>query len=457
MLRFARSRVFLSLLISFSVVLLIAGMTGCTNSAKGKVEPAGASSGAAAPPAAGVRYHCPMHPNVISDRPGNCPICGMKLVPIDEKRQTPAAPHGTSAAPGKNSAGHAKDSTTVEQRGDRATVAIPVRKQQLIGVRTGPVKRIPFVRTIRTVGRVVVDETRLHHVHTKVDGWVEDLYVNSTGQRVARGEPLLSLYSPEILATQEEYLLALRTRRALGEGALPETVRRADEMVESGKRRLLLYDLSPAQIEALETKGEPSRYVRIYSPVSGYVLMRNVNQGHKITPDDNLLDVADLSRVWVLASVYEYELPYVKEGQPATMTLSYLPGKTYSGKVGLIYPVLDSASRTVQVRLESENREMDLRPEMYADVVLHSDLGTRLAVPQSAIIASGTRNVVFVAQGNGYFQPREVRLGLRLDDMAEVLDGLSEGETVVTSGNFLIDSESRMKAALEAVAPPEEQ
>jgi len=277
--------------------------------------------------------------------------------------------------------------------------------------------------------------------------------VNATGQRVGRGEPLLSLYSPEILATQEEYLLALRSRRALGEGALPEAVRRSDEMVESGRRRLSLYDLTSAQIEALEKSGTPSRTVEIYSPASGYVLLRNVSHGEKITPDMNLLDVADLSRIWVIASIYEYELPYVMAGQQATMTLSYLPGKSYAGKVGLIYPVLDAASRTAQVRLEFENPGMELKPEMYADVELRGDMGTRLAVPESALIASGTRNVVFVAQGEGYFQPREVRPGLRMDNTVEILEGLAEGETVVTSGNFLIDSESQMKAALEAVGP----
>jgi RND family efflux transporter MFP subunit len=426
-----------------------------------------------------------MHPTMISDKPGDCPICGMRMVPMEEKEQTPpegGVPPGAPATgkkviyrstmnpgevsdrPGKDSMGMEMERVEMEEGTSpaagvegRATVGIPTRKQQLIGVRTEPVKRIPFIRTIRTVGRVAVDETRFHHVHTKVEGWVEDLHVNATGQRVARGESLLSLYSPEILATQEEYLLALRSRRALGEGALPEAVKGADEMVESGRRRLSLYDLTAAQIEALEKTGRPSRTVEIYSPASGYVLMRNVSHGEKITPDMNLLDIADLSRVWVIASVYEYELPYVKAGQQATMTLSYLPGKAYTGRVVLIYPVLEAASRTAQVRLEFENREMDLKPEMYADVELHGDMGTRLAIPESALIASGTRNVVFVSQGDGYFQPREVRLGLRLDDVVEILEGLGEGETVVTSGNFLIDSESRMKAALESVGPPAQE
>jgi len=436
-----RRRSCLIVLVLLASVLLISGMEGCSGKPEGKAEPAGAPSQTdpAAPPGAPatgkkVIYRSTMNPGEISDRPGKDSM-GMEMERVEVEE---------GAGPASGAEG-------------RATVEIPTRKQQLIGVRTETVKRIPFVRTIRAVGRVAVDETRFHHVHSKVEGWVEDLHVNATGQRVARGERLLSLYSPEILATQEEYLLALRSRRALGEGALPETVKRADEMVESGRRRLSLYDLTPAQIEALEATGQPSRNVEIYSPASGYVLTRNVSQGEKITPDMNLLDVADLSRVWVIASVYEYELPYVQEGQQATMTLSYLPGKSYSGKVRLIYPVLDAATRSAQVRLEFENRGMDLRPEMYADVELRGEMGTRLAVPESALIASGTRNVVFVAQGNGYFQPREVRPGLRLDDVVEILEGLTEGEMVVTSGNFLIDSESRMKAALEAVAPPKER
>jgi membrane fusion protein, copper/silver efflux system len=393
----------------------------------------GETTGAAATPAARGRvlYRSTMNPNEVSDRPGKDSM-GMEMVPV----QVEEGGAGASSVEGQ------------------AAVRIPIRKQQLIGVRTTTVRRAPFVRTIRTVGRVTEDETRLRHIHTKISGWVETLWVNTTGERVRRGQPLLTIYSPELLATQEEYLLALRARKDLGEEPLPEAAKGADELLASARRRLLLFDLTPAQIDALERSGTPSRTVTIASEISGYVTKRNVTQGEKIDSDTTLLDIADLSRIWVLASIYEYELPFVKAGQQADMTLSYLPGRTYRGRVALVYPVLESATRTAQVRLEFPNPELDLKPEMFADVELHSDLGQRLSVPESAVLATGTRSIVFVARGEGYFEPREVHLGLRLPDAVEVLDGLSEGESIVSSGNFLIDSESKLKAALETAATP---
>jgi RND family efflux transporter MFP subunit len=428
------------------------------------------------------RYHCPMHPAMVSDQPGDCPICAMRLVPIEtdapahEKSQplpptqarpkkviyrSTMHPSEVSDRPGKDSMGMEMEQVEVEEAigpagnvEGLAPVRIPYRKQQLIGVRTEPVAKSPFIRDLRMVGRVTVDETRIHHIHTKIEGWVDHLAVNATGERVRKGQPLLSIYSPELLATQEEHLLALKARKEMGEGASPAAIRRAEELVASSRRRLLLYDFEPRQVDELERTGVAMRAVTLYAPISGYILQRNVTQGEKITPESNLLDIADLSRVWVLASAYEYELPFVKLGLPATMALSYQPGKTYEGKVTLIYPVLEGSSRTVQVRLEFQNPEMELKPEMFAEVSIHADLGMRLAIPESAILSTGTRSVVFVAREEGTFDPREVRLGLRLPDRVEVLDGLQEGETIVSSGNFLIDSESKLKSALEAAAAP---
>jgi RND family efflux transporter MFP subunit len=429
-----------------------------------------------------VKYHCPMHPTMVSDRPGNCPICGMGLVSTEAP--DPSAPIGQPAAavpparkrtiyrstmkpgevsdkPGKDSMGMEMEPVEVDegppggmQVEGRATVQIPTRKQNLIGVRTEVVKRTPFIRSVQAVGRVAVDEKRLRHIHTKIEGWIEKLYINATGEKVRAGEPLLSIYSPELLATQEEHLLALRSRAAMGEGALPGALKRADELVESSRRRLRLYDLTSGQIDELEKGGQPSRAVTLFSPVSGYVLQRNVSGGEKIDPSTTLLDIADLSRVWIIASVYEYELPFVKVGQAAVMTLASLPGKTFLGEVSLIYPVLEPATRTVQVRIELANPGMELKPDMFVQVELRGDLGERLAVPDSAVLSSGTRDIVFVQQGEGYFEPRVVRIGLRLPEAMEILEGISEGERVVTSGNFLIDSESRLKAALEATAAP---
>lgn len=426
-------------------------------------------------------YHCPMHPAMVSEKPGDCPICQMRMVQADEPAASEAAsgtpresgrkkviyrstmnPGEVSEHPGKDSMGMDMVPVEVDEEGSAgatgveglARVQISPRKQQLIGVRTGRVERLPFVRTLRTVGRVTADETRLHHVHTKIEGWVEKLHVNATGEKVRKGQPLLSIYSPELLATQEEYLLALRAQSEAAEGPLPEMTRGGAALVESARRRLLLFDFTPEQIEDLEKTRTASRDVTLFSPISGHVLQRNVTQGEKIGPDTTLLDIADLSQVWVLASIYEYELPFVKAGQTATMTLSYLPGKTYRGRVGLIYPVLEGATRTVQVRLELANPDLDLKPEMYAQVEIQSDLGERIGVPLTAVLSSGSRDIVFVAQGDGYFEPREVRTGLRLPDVVEIVEGLTEGETVVTSGNFLVDSESKLKAALEAAAAP---
>lgn len=457
------------------LLVVMVRLSGERNGARQPVSPTTAPT----PAGQKTQYHCPMHPTMVADRPGDCPICGMRMVPVEMEdgstdsaaEPTPAAqtlrkkviyrstmnPNEVSDKPGKDSMGMEMEPVEVEEGPSGAAkveglaaVRINSRKQQLIGVRTDVVKRAPFVRTIRAVGLVTADETRLHHVHTKIAGWIETLYVNATGEKVRKGQPLLTLYSPELLATQEEYLLALRARRDLQEGNLPEAARRSDELVESTRRRLLLFDFTLAQIEELERTRTPSRTVTLYSPISGYVTKRNVTQGERIGPDTTLLDIADLSRVWVLASVYEYELPFLKTGQAADMTLSYLPGRTLHGTITLIYPVLESATRTVQVRVEFPNPDLTLKPEMYAEVELRSDLGERLSIPESAVLSTGTRNIVFVAQGDGYFEPREVRLGVRLSAAVEVLDGLAEGDSVVTSGNFFVDSESKLKAALEA-------
>jgi len=402
-----------------------------------------AAAGAATHPV-GARYHCPMHPTMMADRPGDCPICGMRMVHLEEpesggSRASQAVAGGTGA--------HA----SVE---GRAGVWIPLRKQQLIGVRTEEVGTIPFIRRIRTVGRVTADETRLHHVHTKIEGWIETLHANATGVKVRKGQPLLAIYSPEMVASQEEYLLALRARLADRGELLPQVARSGDDLVESARRRLVHYGLSAAQIEEIERTGVPSRTVTLYAPISGYVTQRNVTQGEKVGPDTTLLDIADLSRVWMMASVYEYELPFVHAGQAATVTLSYLPGKTLHGRATLVHPVLEGATRTVQVRLEFDNPELALKPEMYADVEIESDLGERLAVPEGAVLSSGQRDIVFVDQGDGYFEPREVRLGVRLPEAVEVVDGLSRGERIVAAGTFFVDSESKLKSAQSAAVTP---
>jgi Cu(I)/Ag(I) efflux system membrane fusion protein len=326
-----------------------------------------------------------------------------------------------------------------------------MQKQQLIGVKTALVTRAPFLRTIRAVGRVTYDETRLHHVHTKIAGYVEKLYANATGETVRSGQPLLEIYSPELLASQQEYLVALRARARTADSTLPSVAGSGEQLLESARRRLELYDVTDEQIGELERTGQARRNITLDAPISGTILQRMVAQGERVEPEMTLLDIADLSRVWVVAAVYEYELPFVYQGQEATMSLSYLPGRAFEGRVSLVYPVLDAATRTAQVRLEFDNPGLLLKPDMFADVELSADLGERLAVPDTAVMDTGTRSVVFVDKGDGFFEPREVRIGLRLPDHYEILDGLTEGERVLTSANFYVDSESKLKAALAAM------
>ena len=424
--------------------------------------------------ATAAKYHCPMHPSMVSDRPGDCPICGMRMVPIDEERLPGAAPrqagrqllyrstmnpNEVSDRPGKDSMGmemvpvEVEPSTAAQTVAGRSSVRLSDPKRQLIGVKTSLVTRAPFARTIRAVGRVTFDETRLHHVHTKVAGYVEALHADATGELVHRGQPLLEIYSPELLASQQEYLVALRARSRTAGSELPSISAPGEELVASVRRRLELLDVSADQIRELESSGRANRTVTLYAPMSGTIVARNVTHGEKVEPETSLLDLADLTRIWVIASVYEYELPFVGVGQRASMTLAYLPGRNFQGTVTLVYPVLDAATRTVQVRLEFPNPDLVLKPDMYAEVALTADLGQRLGLPDTAVIDTGGRSVVFVDRGEGLFEPREIAVGLRLPDRYEVLSGVAEGERVLTSGNFYVDSESKLKAALAATSP----
>jgi Cu(I)/Ag(I) efflux system membrane fusion protein len=400
-----------------------------------------ASTGGAGPAVAGaVRYHCPMHPGYVTDKPGDCPICGMKLVAFEP------SPGARAAAPAATPAPVAA----------RSSLQLSPERRQMLGVRSEFVRRAALERTIRTVGRIAVDETRLHHVHTKYEAYVEHLHVDFTGKFVQKGQPLLSLYSPDLMATQQEYLLAYKAQKQLGASRLPEVARGGVDLLEAARQRLLLWDIRPADIEALERTGEVRRTLSLYSPVSGYVVQKAAYHGMRVTPADTLFDIADLSHLWVLADVYESDLPAVRMGMPAEVTVTYLPGRTWRGRVTNVAPMVEEKTRTIKVRIEVDNADQELKPEMFADVVLKTTLGTGLVIPEGAVVHAGERQLVFLDLPGGTVEPRAVQLGARVQGGVEVLGGLAEGERVVSSANFLLDSESALKATVTAMAsaPP---
>jgi RND family efflux transporter MFP subunit len=373
-----------------------------------------------------------MVPGYKSDKPGKSPYMDMQLVPVYEDEST--SPPEASRVPGY------------------AAISLSPERQQAIGIQLGKAEVRDLSRTIRTVGRVALDETLLYQVRPKFEGFVEELFVDYTGKSVRKGQPLLSIYSPELLAAQQEYLLALRARRRLGDSANPQVALGAVELLQSAKQKLLLWDIQPADIERLETTGQPQKALPLYSPVDGFVMTKNAVRGGRVMPSDTLFEIGGTSRVWLLADVYEAEAAAVHTGDPAQMTLPYLPGRVWKGKVAFIAPVLDETTRTIKVRLEFPNPDAALKPGMFADVVLEEALGRVLTVPESAIMTTGTRSLVFVARDGGRFEPREVKTGARVDAWYEIREGLATGEKVVTQANFLVDSESRLKGAL--AGPP---
>jgi len=329
-------------------------------------------------------------------------------------------------------------------------VQISPERQQLIGVKIGKVEMRPLEKIIRTVGRVDYDERKVVTVSPKIGGWIEDLYVDFTGRFVRQGEPLLTIYSPELVSTQEEYLIALRARKDLVKSPFAEVAASGNSLAESAKRRLKLWDISDDQIKALEESGQAKKTLTLYSPFSGFVLEKMAYKGMSLMPGMALFKLADLSTVWLYADIYEYELPFVRVGQQAAIQLSYLQGETFTGKAIYIYPSLDPNTRTAKVRFEFPNPDGKLKPEMYGNVEIKVHLGQRLVVAEGAIIDTGLRQMAIVDKGNGYFEPREVKVGAKVDHYYEILKGLKAGERVVTSANFLIDSESRFKEAVGA-------
>jgi Cu(I)/Ag(I) efflux system membrane fusion protein len=328
------------------------------------------------------------------------------------------------------------------------TIKVSPQKQEMIGVRTAVVQHEPLIRTVQTSGQITADETRIAHVHVKINGFIENVFVDYVGQFVKKGQPLFTLYSPDLVSSEEEYLIAKRGEKSLSASQFTEVSDGAKSLLRSARERLKLWDISDDQIKKLDETGEVSRTLTFYSPVSGFVMDRKAFPQTSVTPEVDLYQITDLSAVWVNADVYEYEVPFVKVGQKALMQLSYYPGKSYTGRISYIYPTVDPVARTVKVRIEFANPELELKPQMFTNVQLSIDYGHQIVVPQEAVLDSGDKQYVFVAHQDGTFEPRNIQLGAKFEGKVAVLSGLKHGETVVTSGNFLIDSESRLKSAM---------
>jgi Cu(I)/Ag(I) efflux system membrane fusion protein len=429
----------------------------------------GQRGGSAAGPQAekkGPRYTCPMHPTIVQDYPGDCPICGMQLVLMQEGGaakgerkiafyRSPMDPKQTSPVPRKDEMGmdylpvyedEAQSGRPVE---GLATVTIDPARQQLIGLTSAKVKRGPVGGSWRTVGRVQVDPTGVRRINMKVGGYVERIFVDFVGKPVRKGQPLFSMYSPELVSAQSEYLLAVRTRKELSDGTL--LAGDGDALVASARRKLQLWDVPESEVERLAAGGEPAKTLTFVSPISGVVTAKNVVEGSKIAAGDTPYEITDLGVVWVMADAYESDLAHVKLGMPATLTLQAYPNRVFKGRVAFIDPLLDPKTRTAKVHVHFPNPSGELKPEMYGEVVLRGAEREGLTIQLDAVIHTGTKRVVFLDLGDGKFQPREVQLGDASGDHVEVENGLEEGQKVVTRANFLVDSESRLRASLAAI------
>jgi Cu(I)/Ag(I) efflux system membrane fusion protein len=366
------------------------------------------------------------------------------------QREGPAAGPAGEAAPHAEMPGMEGEGTPETSGGAPAPteVTIDPARQQLIGVTYAAVERREVEQVVRTVGTVAYDESGLSDVTLKYHGWIEELRVDETGILVEKGQVLFDLYSPELVVTQQEYLTAYAHHRRLQATGHPEATERAGKLVGAVRERLAYWDIPPEHLRELEERGTLLRVLPIHSPARGYVVEKHVVAGSHVQAGHLLYRLADLDRVWVLADVYEYELPLVSLGQQAEVTLAYLPGTSFRGRVTYIYPYLEPKERTVKVRIELPNPGHRLKAEMYAEVLLRGERREALVVPESAVLDSGARQVVFVARGEGRFEPREVELGTRFEGFYQVLSGLAEGERIVTSANFLIDSETQLAAGM---------
>lgn len=371
-------------------------------------------------------YTCTMHPSVKEKGEGTCPICAMNLIPVYKEGEQETIAKGKGAS----------------------TVSISLYQQQLIGVQRDTVKFRPVQKTIRTVGHVALDESRLAVINLKFSGWVEKLFVNYTGQFVKKGQPLFEIYSPELVSTQEEYLQLFQSVSIEPNSSNSSAMQ---QLMETGRQRLLLWGVSNAEIKRISDNGKPDIRLTFFSPISGHVIDKQVLEGRHMKAGTDLLTIADLSTVWIHADIYEHELQLIETGQKATIALSYDPKANFIGQVDYIYPTLQKKTRTARVRLVVPNSDLKLKPEMYVDVEIIVSMGEQLTVAATAVLDTGIRQLVFVDKGNGRFEPREIMIGSKVGHYHTVLEGLNEGEVVVKSGNFLIDAEAHVQGVLQTM------
>ena len=416
-------------------------------------------------------WFCPMHPHIVSEKPGKCPICRMELVRREKAtarapvsplpspaRQVlywydPMVPGSKFDKPGKSpfmdmqllpKYADQEPSAGAAGQAGAPTVSLSAEAIRVTGVATVPVTRQDLKHEIRAVGTIEADETKLERVAARVPGRIERLYANFTGQQVRRGAPLYALYSPDLVATQREYLLALEQQRRLSASGSMEAAESARELVRAARDRLMLWGIGTGQIRELERSGRAQLTLTFVSPISGTVLQKNVIAGQYVQEGTEMYLLADLSSVWLVAQVYEFELGRLRAGQPAVVTTSAFPGRSFEGRIAFIEPVLDQQTRTARVRIVLPNRGGELKPGMFADARLQVPIEEGLSVPRSAVIDTGTRRVVYVESAPGTFQPREVTLGATAGDRVAVLDGVKEGEKVVAAANFFIDSQAQL-------------
>ncbi|MCW8859382.1 MAG: efflux RND transporter periplasmic adaptor subunit [Deltaproteobacteria bacterium] len=418
------------------------------------------------------QYTCGMHPMIIVDEPGSCPICHMDLTPLKaetggsemnasgERRikywQAPMDPTYIRDEPGKSPMGMELIPVYEDQATGGSMITIDPTTIQNMGVRTAEVVRGELSRSIRTVGLVSYEESKQYVINAKIAGWVEKLYVSETGQQVKKGQKLLEIYSPELVTAQQELLLARDNYNSLKESRFPQIAESASRLLASSRKRLQLWDVSNQQINQLEKTGQVRKTVTLFAQYDGIVTMKMVNEGMYVKPGMPLLNLADLSQVWVLADIYEYQIPWVKVGQQARVELPYSNGRSRTAHVDYLYPFVEPKTRTVKARILFDNADLELRPDMYVTVYLSSEpLNNVLIIPQEAVLHSGEKQTVFIAQSAGRFEPRLVKTGQQGENgHIEVVQGLFEGEQVVTSAQFMLDSESKLREAIQKMRNP---